>query len=106
MYTIELSFRIPSSRIDQLIGIGNSIERGIGYMRALLPSEKGFVTARAMYSIDDAENTLVVFQSVWDQWEDVQGHRGSYLDERRLIKEFEPALDVENVNVRIYTEVP
>ncbi len=106
MYTIELSFRIPSSRIDQLVGIGNSIERGIGYMRALLPSEKGFVTARAMYSIDDADTTLVVFQSVWDEWEDLENHRQSYLDERRLIGEFEPALDVQNVSMRIYSEVP
>ncbi len=106
MYTIELSFLIPSSRIEQVIGIGNSIERGLGYMRALLPSEEGFITARAMYTIDKKETTLVVFQSVWDEWEDLQNHRNSFLDESRLIREFEPALDVQNVNIRIYAEVP
>ncbi len=106
MYTIELSFLIPSSRIDQLVGIGNSIERGIGYMRSLLPSEPGFVTARAMYTIDDANTTQVVFHSVWEEWQDLENHRHSYLDERRLIKEFTPALSVENINIRIYSEVP
>ncbi len=106
MYTIELSFTIPTAQITNLTAVGKPIELGLAYMRALLPSEFGFVTARAMYSIDRPEETLVVFQSVWDEWEDVLNHRKSYLEEQRLLDAFEPAMDVKDVNVRIYAEVP
>ncbi len=106
MYTLELSFRIPYSQVEQVTGIGNSIERGLGYMRTLLPSEPGFVTARGLYSIDQANATLIIFQSVWERWEDVVNHRNSIFDEERLIGEFEPALDVRDINIRYYSEVP
>jgi hypothetical protein len=105
-YTYEISFDIPFEHMDEL-SIGNSLERGLGYLRTLLPSEPGFMYARALYSLSHEEMTHVIFQSVWENWEDLIAHRNAYLDEKRLLtQEFEPHLDLANVKTHYYSEVP
>ncbi len=52
-YIYEVSFDIRSNQLSQL-DIGAPLERVVGYLRTLLPSEPGYVTSRAMYSLDDA----------------------------------------------------
>jgi hypothetical protein len=104
-FTYEISFNISRDGMDQL-ALGNALERGLGYLRTLLPSEPGFVFARAMYSLTDADETHVVFQSVWDNWEDLLAHRETYVEEKRfLTSEFEPHLNLADVRVNYYQEV-
>ena len=105
-YIYSISFDIGPDKMDQL-QIGASLERTLGYLRTLLPSETGFVTARAMYALDlnkDGEIDLI-FQSVWDRWEDLLAHQESSLAEDKVLREFAPHVELEDLGVRIYEEV-
>ena len=105
-YTYEISFHVSSRQMDEL-SIGHALERGLGYLKTLLPSEPGFMYARAMYSLTSADMTQVIFHSVWDNWEDLLAHKGTYLEEKRLLtEEFEPHLDIEDMKVQYYKEIP
>ncbi len=73
-YVYEVSFDIQADQMSQL-EIGAPLERVIGYLRTLLPSEPGFVTSRAMYSIGVPDKTNLVIQSVWERWEDLENHK-------------------------------
>ncbi|MFN2187038.1 MAG: hypothetical protein ACK2UU_23905, partial [Anaerolineae bacterium] len=86
---------------------GASLERTLGYLRTLLPSEIGFITARAMYALEKDDNGEIelIFQSVWDRWEDLKTHRTSSLAEDKILREFEPHVELEDLRVRIYEEV-
>ena len=104
-YTYELSFNISFDDMDQL-SIGHALERGLGYLRTLLPSEPGFMYARALYSLSHGDSTHVVFHSVWENWEDLLAHCENYLEEKRLLtEEFEPHLELKDVAVNYYDEV-
>ena len=105
-YIYSISFDIGPGKMDEL-QIGASLERTLGYLRTLLPSETGFITARAMYALDpdqDGEIDLI-FQSVWDRWEDLQAHRESSLAEDKILREFRPHVELNDLRVRIYEEV-
>jgi len=105
-YIYSISFDIGPEKMDEL-QIGASLERTLGYLRTLLPSEMGFMTARAMYALDpdqDGEIDLI-FQSVWDRWEDLQVHKKSSLAEDKVLREFSPHVKLEDLRVRIYEEV-
>lgn len=105
-YTYEISFDISYQKMD-LLSIGNALERGLGYLRTLLPGEPGFMYARAMYSLTHTDMTRVIFHSVWENWEDLVAHKETYLDEKRfLTEEFEPHLDVKDLVIHYYQEVP
>jgi hypothetical protein len=73
----------------------------------LLPSETGFLTARAMYTLepDDEGEIHLIFQSVWDRWEDLHAHQESSLAEDKVLREFAPHIELEDLRVRIYEEV-
>jgi hypothetical protein len=104
-YTYEISFDIPFEHMNQL-SIGNALERGLGYLRTLLPSEPGFMYARALYSLTHEKTTHIIFHSVWENWEDLLEHQKTYLDEKRLLtEEFEPHLEIENLKINYYSEV-
>jgi hypothetical protein len=105
-YIYSISFDIAPEKMDEL-RIGASLERTLGYLRTLLPSEIGFVTARAMYALNpdkDGEIDLI-FQSVWDRWEDLQAHKESSLAEDKVLREFAPHIKLEDLRVRVYEEV-
>lgn len=103
-YIYQVTFTIAPDEMDQL-QIGHSLERTLGYLRTLLPSEPGFITSRALYSLDYAERTHLIFQSEWVQWEDVKAHRASALLEDKILQEFQPHVPLEHLNAHIYEEV-
>ena len=105
-YIYSISFDIGPGQMDEL-QIGASLERTLGYLRTLLPSEIGFITARAMYALDpDQEGEIdLIFQSVWDRWEDLKAHKESSLAEDKVLREFEPHVKLEDLRIRIYEEV-
>ena len=105
-YIYSISFDIGPDQMDEL-QIGASLERTLGYLRTLLPSEMGFITARAMYALeaDDKGEIDLIFQSVWDRWEDLEMHRTSLLAEDKILREFEPHVELADLRVRIYEEV-
>lgn len=104
-YVYQVTFNIDPEQMEQL-EIGASLERVLGYLRTLLPSQIGFIAARAMVSLDMPDVRHLVFQSVWDTWDDVSAHRRSSLLEDKVLKEFEPHVPLEDLVSHIYEEVP
>jgi hypothetical protein len=104
-YMYQVSFEIDQGQMEQL-HIGAALEKTLGYLRTLLPNETGFLTARAMYSLDDLSLTYVIVQSIWDQWEDLQAHQDSELAEQKVLSEFKPHVKLEDLTVHIYEEIP
>ncbi|HEY5549463.1 MAG TPA: hypothetical protein VIL17_07750 [Coriobacteriia bacterium] len=103
-YIYEVSFDILPERMDEL-EIGHSLERVLGYLRTLLPNQHGFMTSRALYSIDDPSHTRVVFLSEWGSWEALEKHRASALLETKALCEFEPHMLPGDLTTRIFAEV-
>jgi quinol monooxygenase YgiN len=103
-YIYHIDFDIRPDQMDQL-RIGAALERVLGYLRTLLPSETGYITARAMYSVDRDDRTHLVFQSVWETWEDLEAHRESELAEDKVLTEFEPHVELNDLVVHVYEEV-
>jgi hypothetical protein len=103
-YIYQVSFDIEPGQMDQL-QIGGALERVLGYLKTLLPVEDGYITARAMSSLDLPDRTHLVFESVWDHWRDLENHRNSQLSEKKVLAEFEPHVQLENVTTHIFTEV-
>jgi hypothetical protein len=103
-YIYEVSFTVLPSQMDEL-QIGHSVERTLGYLRIMLPNEHGFMTSRALYSVDDPASTRIVFFSEWGSWEALEKHRASTLLETKALSEFEPHLSPSDMTTRIYAEV-
>jgi hypothetical protein len=104
-YIYQINFDITPDQMNQL-EIGGSLERVLGYLRTLLPSQMGFISARGMYSLDIPDKTQLIFQSIWETWEDIDAHRHSSLLENKILVEFEPHVPLENLNAHIYEDVP
>ena len=103
-YIIQVSFDIRPDQMNEL-EIGASLERVLSYLRALLPSEPGYATSRAMNSLDIPGKTHLVFQSLWGTWDDLDAHRQSLLAEDKVLTEFQPHVSLEDLSVHIYEEV-
>jgi hypothetical protein len=103
-YALQVDFNIRSDQMNEL-EIGASLERVLGYLRALLPGEPGFVSARALFSLDTAGKTHLVFQSIWQSWEDLMNHRQSALAENKVLIEFQPHVTLQDLTVHVYEEV-
>ena len=104
-YIYQIEFDITPEQA-KLLEIGAALEGALGYLKALLPSEDGFITARAMYSLTHKELIHLIFQSEWEYWEDLEKHRTkSYLDEDKLLENFRPHVDLLDMRTHIYQEV-
>jgi len=103
-YVYQVSFDIRPEQMDEL-EIGASLERVLAYLRALLPNEAGYITSRAMSSLDVPDRTHVIVQSVWNSWEDLARHRQASLAEDKVLSEFEPHVTLEGLTVHAYEEV-
>jgi hypothetical protein len=103
-YIYEMSFEISTNELNEL-KIGSSLERVLGYLRTLLPSESGYVTSRALYTVENDKETRVVFWSEWEEWEDLERHRSSPLLEDKILEEFKPYIKLEGLTTRVYHEL-
>jgi quinol monooxygenase YgiN len=103
-YIYQVGFDIRPGQMSEL-QIGASLERVLAYLRTLLPGEVGYITARAMYSVDVPDRTHLVFESVWEDWDDLESHRGSSISEDKVLAEFKPHVEMQDLTVRVYEEV-
>ncbi len=104
-YIYRINFDIDHTELGSL-SIGHELQRSLGYLRALLPNEPGYISSRAMYSLSDGEKTHVIFESVWDTWDDIQLHRiKSNLNEEKLLHEFKLKVQLLNLESHIFEEV-
>jgi heme-degrading monooxygenase HmoA len=103
-YMYSVRFKITPDLMDEL-EVGAALERVLGYLRALLPSEPGFTTVRALHTVDRDKSVAVLVESVWETWDDLSAHRASSLSEDKVLKEFEPHVEIGDLDVRVYEEV-
>ncbi len=103
-YVHQVSFQIRTDQMSEL-QIGAALERVLGYLRSLLPAQPGYITTRAMYSVDIPDRTHLIFQSQWERWDDLTAHRDSNLSEMKVLDEFQPHVDLEELAVHDYAEV-
>ena len=103
-FIYQVSFDIEPSQISQL-EIGAPLERTLGYLRTLLPSSDGYISARAAYSLDDPDRIHVIFESAWVEWSHLKAHSDSGLAENKVLVEFEPHVALEDLSSRVYEEV-
>ena len=102
-YIHETSFTVSPDEMDEL-QIGHSLGRTLAYLKALLPDEHGFMTSRALYSIDDPATTRIVLLSEWGSWEALERHNDSALAEAKALAEFEH-MKPSDLTTRIYAEI-
>jgi hypothetical protein len=103
-YIYMVDFKIESDQMKEL-EIGSSLERVLSYLKALLPSMPGFITARSMYSLQSGDKTRIIFQSAWQTWSDLEEHRNSALVEDKILKEFEPHVETGDLRVQVLEEI-
>ncbi|MGD2058017.1 MAG: hypothetical protein PVI04_04745 [Anaerolineales bacterium] len=103
-YIYQIGFGINADQMSQL-KIGSSLERVLGYLRTLLPSQEGYITSRAMHSLENEEQARVIVESVWQDWETFLHHRDSNLAEDKIILEFEPHISRDELVSSAYQEV-
>ena len=103
-YILQVSFYIDKDEMTEL-EIGASLERVLGYMRTLLPSQEGYIATRAMHTLPGEDKIHLIFESTWDTWEDFQNHMHSRLDEEKILNEFQPHVALEDLSTCVYTEV-
>jgi hypothetical protein len=103
-YFYQITFDIHTDDMTAL-QIGGSLERTLGYLRALLPSETGYITIRAARSLDVENHVHLLVESEWDTWQDLERHRASSLAEEKVLKEFEPHVELEDLTIHVFEEV-
>jgi quinol monooxygenase YgiN len=103
-YIYETSFTIRPDQMDEL-QIGHSLGRVLAFLKAQLPSEHGFMTSRALYSIDDPATTRLLLLSEWGSWEALKKHRDSEMAETKVLSEFDPHVIPQDMTTRVYSEV-
>ena len=103
-YVYRVGFDIGREQMTQL-EIGGSLERVLGYLRTLLPSEPGFTQTRALHSLDPQGPIHLIFESTWETWDDLAAHQESSLLEDKVLLEFEPHVELKDLSSRIYEEV-
>jgi hypothetical protein len=103
-YIYEVSFDIGPEQMTEL-QIGASLERVLGYLRTLLPGQVGYMYTRAMYSVGEQDKTLIVAQSAWETWEDLERHRNSSLSEEKVIVEFGEHVNRDGLDICVFQEI-
>ena len=103
-YSYHISFDIDSKDKSEL-EIGSSLERVIGYLKTLLPSEAGHIESRALASLDNPDTIHILFESIWMDWDSLVRHRNSALTEDKVIKEFEENIELKNFSHKVFREI-
>lgn len=102
-YVYQVSFSLRPDQMRQL-EMGGPVERVLSYLRARLPSEPGYLTSRGMVSLDIPDCNLVIFNSVWESWGDLDIHRKTGLLETKTLEEFGHLKD-EDLTIHVFKEV-
>jgi hypothetical protein len=103
-YIYQIGFNIDKDEMSEL-EIGSSLERTLGYLKTLLPSQDGFISARAMHTMSDSTPLHFVVESSWNTWEDFQNHVHSNLAEDKILQEFQPHVKLDELTTCVFDEV-
>lgn len=103
-YFYQVSFDIRPDQMNAL-EIGAALERVLDYLRTGLPGVPGYISARAMCSLNTPQKTRLVLQTEWETWDDLELHRRSGLAEDKVLEEFRPHVSPQGLSVHIYEEL-
>ncbi len=103
-YLYQVSFNIdPKILSGDKLNV--PLEKVLGYMKTLFPSQKGWMDARAFFTLNEKNNTYVVCSSEWEGWEDLANHMKSKLSEDKVLEEFGPDIKEKDLIIRIFEEI-
>jgi hypothetical protein len=102
-YSYHVEFDMDPGRMN-LLEVGGELETIAATLKALLPGEEGLVSSRTLYSLDRPEAVRVVFESEWEDWDDLVRHREGELDEYKYVTAWAPPAVTGPVNQRTYGE--
>jgi hypothetical protein len=101
-YSYHVEFDMTPDGIEYL-EVGRELETIAATLKSVLPGEPGLVTSRTIYSLDREDYIHVIFESLWEDWDDLVRHRQGELDEYKYITRWAPPLLVKGVvSARIY----
>jgi hypothetical protein len=104
-YIYQTMIDLNSEDADQ-IRTGKSLGLGLAYLKAVLPNEPGFITARAMVSMAKNDKTHLVIESSWEDWEALEMHlQKSPFAEKKIFPQFDLQVKSLDLATVIYEEV-
>lgn len=100
-YTYHVEFDMPPGGMD-LFQVGRELEIVAATLKSVLPGETGMVTSRTLYSLDRPDSVHVIFESLWEDWDDLVRHREGDLDEYKYVTQWVPYSITGPVTAHIY----
>lgn len=88
-YTYHVEFDMTPDGVEYL-EVGRELETIAATLKSVMPGEPGNVTSRTMYSLDRPDHIHVIFESLWEDWDDLVQHRDSELDEYKYVTRWMP----------------
>ena len=104
-FIYQVSFTIPRNSKEEEQSIGLFLERMMSYLRMILPGEPGYLTMKAMYSVDGGDSLCVLLHTAWENWGDLARHKDSNLAEDRLLPKFDLCFEECQITARVFTEL-
>jgi hypothetical protein len=104
-YIYQTTIDLETTDTDQIRN-GKSLGSALAYLKALLPDEPGFVTARAMVSMGKNDKTHLIIESNWEDWESLEKHlQESPFAEKKILLQFDLQVKSLDLTTAIYEEV-
>ena len=104
-YIYQTKFDIRSEEANQL-RIGKSVAQSLAYLKAFLPNEPGFITSRAMVSLNQKDKAHLVFESYWEDWDSLDQHlQNSPYTEDKIIPKFSLQATLLDLTSTIFEEI-
>lgn len=90
-YTYHVEFDIAPDHL-RLLEVGGELEVIAATLKTRLPDEAGMISSCTLYSVDRPGTIHVIFESLWENWDDLEGHRDGELDEHKYVTQWGPAV--------------
>ena len=103
-YVYHTVFDMDPSQMSQL-EVGAEIEIIAATLRSIMPGDHGHIHSRTMYSLDRPDRVHVIFESLWEDWDDLVAHREGEHDEYTYVTRWAPQTVTGPVTTHVYGEV-
>ena len=102
-YTYHVEFDLAPDQA-RLLEVGGDLEVIAATLKTRLPDEAGMVSSRTLYSVDRPGAVHVIFESLWEDWDDLEAHREGPLDEHKYVSEWAPPGAAGPMSTHVYRQ--
>ena len=99
-YVLHTEFQITPVDM-RLLEVGSELEVIASTLKSILPNQHGHIWSHAIYSMERPDMVRIIFESKWEEWDDLIDHRDSDLNEAAYLQEW--AADILKTPLRAYT---